>query len=880
MISLLVAPLLCAASLAPPLHVPHDDVHDLAIAPLAGGGQEIVMVSNEFSKVMRSLDGGLSWEPISGDGLDRTRASRIEFWPHPTEPRFLIGTDLGVWSYFPLTGEVRRVSDGLTGANGFITEISAPRNGAEAVVLSTKKGDVFGWNETTQRWSRILHTGNEDGACQVAVVPFYDPLAGPGPAQTILAGVAGQLYVSEDAGATWSLHPQFSVAATASTDWSITALAFDVDYATSGVVLVGRGRDNVALPSGDEGEIWQSADFGGTFALAQTFGSIVRNIEATPAGPGGQRHFFAGVYAYPDRADPANGIGVQRSDDLGLTWDDFGNEQDFFGEPVDTTVVEAFRVFQGFAASTDFANDGVIYYGRAENMYVSRDAGVHWRRVRTRPNNQIRGMQLTTDANGDILAFGGAKGSSMLKGNVTTGALEVLDKTKLNFEEPLSVSPNFASDGAVLAVGQQGVAYWFDPSKPANNLFGQTGWLFAKRNTLGFIQNSAISPHFHANPAEPNTDRTALWSRRLEGASFSPKTWRTLDGGLTIEEINTIIGGGTAPFFRQLIVAPTYDDSTPSGRTDIYAAPNNQALFRLEDTEWELIHQFPSRIQSIALDPTFDRPGNPRLFVALDGGPFLATLTDHDTGPVEVLYVTTGMESQITSIEVHPDFTNTSLVYVSTWGDGVLKADLSQPIPSWEPVGTGYPSLWTNFVRLSPDFLNDNTLVAGGQDGFFVGQDAPGVAWTPLGSSSTIDNTDPSFMYYQPNEPANLQPDRPWPWMPVDIQTASQFGLTLRGPAAHLATTDGAYVEWEGYGRSFTMRTFEGNKMGTVTVTAFDLATGASLASTTVDLNTGGALADADVNVTLATRTAVRLRIEAQIDPGENFVFDAVGLEQ
>jgi hypothetical protein len=51
-------------------HNPHDDCHDLAVAPLPGGGQEWVVVWSDRYKVQRSTDNGFTWTPISGLGLD------------------------------------------------------------------------------------------------------------------------------------------------------------------------------------------------------------------------------------------------------------------------------------------------------------------------------------------------------------------------------------------------------------------------------------------------------------------------------------------------------------------------------------------------------------------------------------------------------------------------------------------------------------------------------------------------------------------------------------------------------------------------------------------------------------------------------------------
>ncbi|MBC8330188.1 MAG: hypothetical protein H8E31_15745, partial [Planctomycetes bacterium] len=108
-------------------HLPHDDVHAIAVAPLAGGGTEIVLATNKHSKFLRSVDDGLSWQTISGDGLDYQQGNSIAYWDHPTDPRYFLGTNGGVWVY-RTGGAAVPINAGLLAGGRAGTGISTPRH--------------------------------------------------------------------------------------------------------------------------------------------------------------------------------------------------------------------------------------------------------------------------------------------------------------------------------------------------------------------------------------------------------------------------------------------------------------------------------------------------------------------------------------------------------------------------------------------------------------------------------------------------------------------------------------------------------------------------------------------------------------------------------
>lgn len=506
-------------------------------------------------------------------------------------------------------------------------------------------------------------------------------------------------------------------------------------------------------------------------------------------------------------------------------------------------------------------------------MFRSDDSGVHWRAVRTRQTDFLRALGVGRTPGGEILAFGASYGSGLLRVNVTTGVGEHITDNLLSYQRDVAISPSFESDGMVLIGGAAGNAMWFDPAVPTNNQFGASGWF---QGSVGGTREVAISPHFHAQAGVPGADMS-LVSAAQDYFTLAARIYLTLDGGLTVQEVNRDTNGARMPPLQCFGFARTWDDQSPGGRTDLYAGSQKAGLYRLEDTRWRLLHTFDDHVAAIQADPDFARPGNPRLFLAFHDQPELLEVIDNPAGLVMIPHDYPGFEGALVSIALHPDFGNQPIVYGAVWGEGVFKLDLSQPAPAWVAVGGAYPDLWTTEVVLSPDFQQDGILVASTERGIVSGVDQPGVPWTLIGSDLYSDDIDLGWTYYEPNHPSNPRPDRPYPWAAVEAKSVlNVYGLRIFGQVTRLASSDGAWLDWEGYGRRFEFLSFASPQSGTITFEAFDYWTGALLASTTQDLRMSGGLFPATIPLDLPQNQAVRLRVTGQLDPGEIFPFDGM----
>lgn len=860
-------PLLPAlAVLLPLLHLPHDDVHAVAVGPGPNGGLEIVLASNSHVKFLRSTDLGLSWSTIAGDGLGFTQGTAALYWNHPTDPRFFLGTRSGVWTVRPGAQAVA-ARDGLPADDRTVAALAAPANGSGPVLLVTTGGRVLAWDEAAASWQLLLTTGDADLHAQIAVCPDYDPNAPPGPQRMILAGIAGRLWMSKDGGRNWVIHPRFAAPAAGPDDWWITGLAFASDFAASGGIVLGRGRDDPAAATGTAGELWRSGDFGGAFVRVQGTDSAVRALAAAGPGPAGRHWFFAACEAIPEPGAAPMPPGVLRSADGGVHWDDAGNHQDFFLENERETAValERARDF-GFAVSPAFAADGRLFLGRQSGLYAGEDQGAVWHQVAFRSAAHVRDLDLGTDAAGDLVAFAGAYGSGLVRTRVDSGTTTLLDGP-LFYNRSVAVSAHFARDGAVGLAGEGGVAFWLDPA--GGNAFGRTGWLWpvTPRNPRAL----AFHPTFDLGPPPLDGEAILAWS------TWAPdRIFLSGDGGRHVFEVSRQLDGSPMPPVLRMEIAPTCGSASPADWRDVYAIAG-PALFRLTPKGWLPLGAPGGTLINLALDPGFRRPEAPRLFVAEQTAPRVWQVLDREDGPVWTALPRAGLEGEIRDLAVPPDFDRRPVLYASTWGTGVVRIDLAAPRPAWEPVGGPFPEEWCEPIRLPRTFALDRRIVVGTQSGLVVGEDRPGAPWRRLPAPYTVEDSYSGLRWYDPNHPANPQPDRVWPWQRErrrDLPGLS--GLDLVGLDLSWCEHDGARLEWRLRARRVELRTLGGPGLGSVTVELFDPGSGQVLAAVGEDLGRGSVLEPRRVGVELAGSAEVGFRAVFRLDPGERAVVDGL----
>ncbi len=853
------------------------------MVPLPSGEEAlcVILSSGDDARTVVSRDEGDTWGILSGAGLERAQARDLVFHPGlgPSgRGMLLIATDRGVWSWDPTTGDVSSYSVGLPLQDLEIDALAAPRNALGPALLVTEGGKVFRRFPGDGAWMGVLDMGTASpyGLSAVAVNPRFDPLGPSGRQQALAAAAGGLLFLSQDGGASWNLHPQFSTPIGGSGDWLVSSVAFADDYTNNGHLVLGRLRRPAAQ---DEGELWLSQDGGTLFTLSRTMLSGVLRVASTPPGPSGLPLFLALGRAYPGAPGPGGQTyeGILRSSDGGTTWSDSGNAQDFVIERQDFSGLFQERYRRGLALATDYARSGRLFHCRQEGLFRSQDEGLHWRELSLRPERDLRGIASTRDAQGRILVAGGAYGSCLLLNRPADQRQRTPEAgASMAAVRDLDVSPRYAQDGGILLAGGSDLLCWFDPEVPPLNPYGRSGWIHLPlveggtgTRLSGWVQKVAFSPHWDTSGGAGG-DLDFFWILNGEAGLF-----RSTDGGYGAERLDQLSGGGPAPPMHHLAPSAAYDSAAASG---LYAS-SDATLYRLDGGVWVPVWQFSSTIRSLVCVPDYRRPGKALIEVALAMAPYFVEVDDDPSG-AHIRPVRDGLpELSPTSIAVAPDFANEALVFLASWGSGVWRIDLNSTTPVWSLLGQDFPSAWCKSLAVSPDFPRDRQVYAGTQRGAYLGLDLPGSGWTTLTRRSVRDDSDASsFQPFAPNDPANPDPSRPWRWAKL---WAGRFptGYPGFGDGAARALYDGSRMEFRAKTSAFGIWTSAGPGNGSLRLTATDERTGALLAQRTLDL---APLASSPtpwrVDFPLPRRAHALLTLEALLDPGETLLLDAIDL--
>lgn len=861
-------------------HAPHDSVYSIAAAKLPSGVTVTVTVGTE-SAVLFSLDDGLSWQMLSGDGLELETPWEVTY--HAGLPAsggsglFVIGTERGTWTWDPVADVVSEMSTGLGASDRFILDLDAPMPGSDGPVMAiTEKGGVYLLWPGSMTWQLVHNTGLVFAhRCGVGVAPHYDSTSVLPRTRDLYVGANGRLWGSRDGGATWQIHPDFPNTAMQITDWCISVLALSEDYQNDGIVMVGRVRQDPLLGA-DRGDIHRSGNGGTSFNLVRQMGSGVMSLVCTPIGPTGVRTWMAAARSYPNIGH-FMGTGILLSTDTGFTWDDRGNDQDFLMEdnPGRLSGYIPLNYEQQLTVMPDYLTRGEVMYGRQEGLFVTHDSGRHWYQRQMRVEREFRDVHTALTHNGDTAVFGAGYGVGTMMHVPAFGYVDELrHEPQMVYTRRLDVSPNFQYDGNLVVVGNVAMWCWQSDRVPAANPDGkELWWQPANRDPVtmqkltGFPRVVAYSPHFDGRGL-PGSDQTYFWN----SWDFGP--YRSENNGKNATALHLTSTGGVAGEMSCFAIAPTYDAA--GSRTDAYAGDSKGRLFRLVNEKWKELCDFVPMVEDMVISPLWSRPAEPVIYAALAGPPYVSVIRD-DPGGLVVTPLNNGLpEVNVNGICAHPDFANHQVLYITTFGSGVWRIDLAAPVPTWTSVGTGFPRLWARDVDASPNFAIDQMLYVATQDGIWQCQDLPGATWSKLTTRGTRDDVDESYQYYQPNDPANPEFDHAWPWKKFNTWNLPN-GLNAIGETVRFTLYDQSFLTTFATCRTLDVMTFSGPRMGSVLVRAVHPDTEVLIKAVTVDL---GAIGTGDdtyrVPVDLGGYRRVKLYVSAQLDPGELFAFDGI----
>ena len=886
--SMSILPLLAlalAATTGDAVHAPHDSTYAIASAQLANG-TVVTAIVHADQQVLVTRDDGYSWQAIRGDGIQMAQATSISY--HPGLPAaggrgaFIIGTHAGAWMLEPHGHDAVNINGGLIAQDKSFLSVDSPSSGTDGPTVGvTEGGSVYLLDPAALNWFRVYNnTGSLNAATKVAIAPHATTTSSSFGDQDVILVANGQLHISHDLGASWVISSQFSTPAQGLYDWNITAVEFSNDYLNDQAVMIGRGRLRASGLS-DEGEIWASSDGAATFSLSTTLGTSVNSLLSTPADPNGNHYWFAAGLQYSNYG-AYFGTGILRSDDAGLNWNDNGSFQDFLLEdnPGRKSGAIDMNYFAQLQVAADFTQSGKVLYGRQEGLFASQDSGVHWVQKSTRFANRFRDVETSVDSNGHDIVFGAGYGTGTVMHNAATNETSIVPmRVQMVYQRRISASPNYNIDGRLLVAGNVYLNEWQSPDVTPSNPGLETLWYAPQvrnmatngANDAGYPRGVEYSPHFDPTSTAPNADQTFFWF------SAEGQMRRSSDNGATSERLfNTTLGTTTQPI-QCITVAPTYDAT--GTRTDVYGGTLNGKLYRLIDDQWLSLFNFGKQITKLLVAPDYSRPNNPTLFALMKSPPYVYKIID-GTASLDIKQLRHNLGLVVpTGIDLHPDFSNTPIIYITTKANGSFSLDLNASLPLWSRFGSNISTASVDDIALSKNFATDGVAyLATSTDIMKLNSNND---WQNLNGVFRLDDTDDSLTTYAPNNPNVIHPSHAWPWRSIS-RWLLPFDLQGTGDEVLLADYDGDYFTCPVRGNKASLMTARGPRQGKVLLELIEPGTGNVVASQTYDLNeTFANISESIVGLDIPDPKKVyTFKVTALLGIGEKVAIDGVEVER
>jgi hypothetical protein len=873
-------------------HTPHAEASGVAVAVRQDGRTEVVLASRAETRVLHSFDAGQSWQLVTGDGLERSSPTRVVYYPEGGS-RFLIATREGIWCYWNELGQVQKMSAGIPQADQFLIDLIAPDPGSDGPALAlSNTGKVFAFRPQSNQWQQVLDTGHFGAIGALAMTPDFDFYANQSAQRTIYVGHGRRLYRSVDAGVNWT--SRADLVADPGGNFQFSAIELARDYARSGVLLVGLGRNSQTY-TGTQGRLLRSADFGQQYqtivleGLDPSSAEITRILAAPPAPDGIQRfflslHYFAEIEHFP--ADP----GILISADQGLTWSDFGNRQDFIEDGsgnVGTGVGRTNLWMTDLAFGPEFSLNGQLWLARGEGVYRSNDVGLHWTRRQIRPTIQVRGISAGLTASGQTLVAASTYGSSIVHYNPATAQIQLDVDSGILYAEPSSSSPNFALDGSFVVGGRNDVSIGLQtpPGVGQQRWFSVNLWRQALDGSTGYVREIALSPQFSPLPS-PGTDRSFIWAANLPQTPIGDSRI-TFDGLRHVYPLHELANpwGDPAPRMFDLEFASSYVEGNLPAVLDVFGCSKPlEAIYYLAnfgtasaaDLKWMNLAFVPGGpVSSLALDPDFARPNLARVWALIDGNS-IVRLQDqtNDWSVVQELRLPPLTDLEVTDFKLIAGPPDQPTIYALSYGEGVFKLDMSQQPWQWLPVGMNYPTIAASSMALDPNFAQTGRIFVGTHEGIIQGVDQPGVAWQLIAQPALHDESNQGFDFFSPLDPLNPDATRPWGWN--RLPKLSLPSVQIIGKFIAYSQTDGAYARFDLEAKRFDILTLQGPNMADCRIEVFDYRTGVMIKSVQQGL-LNPQLQNRRINLSLAQKRRLEVRVYAEIDqPGETLYFDGV----
>lgn len=372
---------------------------------------------------------------------------------------------------------------------GDARSIAADPHDKNHLYLGTANGWIYESHNEGAEWKRLARVGKRDDLVLDSIV--VDPLntnhvmVGA----WVLGGQVGDLFTSDDAGATWKTIPELK-------GQSVLALA-------------NAASDPKMFVAGTLKGVYQSNDSGAHWTLISPPGSTeIHEVESVAIDPKNPKIIFAGTWHLP-----------WKTTDGGVTWSNITSKN---GVIDDSDV---------FSIIIDPVNPGVMYASACSGIYKSEDLGSVFHKIQGIPSTARRTRVLMQDPQHQNIVFAGT----------TEGLYRTVDsgKTWVRMSGPelivndVYINPTdtnrvlLATDrGGVLVSNDGGASF-----KPAN-----AG--FSSRQITSYVEDQR----------QPNTIYVGLVNDKAWGGVFVSSnggmTWTQKNAGLEAHDVFSL---GQAP---------------------------------------------------------------------------------------------------------------------------------------------------------------------------------------------------------------------------------------------------------------------------------------------------------------------------------------------
>jgi photosystem II stability/assembly factor-like uncharacterized protein len=239
-----------------------------------------------------------------------------------------------------------------------------PRN-KDHLYLGTANGWIYESNNAGAEWKRLARVGKRDDLVLDSIV--VDPLK-PGRILVgawVLGGQIGDLFISDDAGASWKAAPELK---------GLSVLA-----------LTNSASDPKMYVAGTLKGVYRSEDSGEHWTLISPPGSTeIHEVESVAVDPRNSKVIFAGTWHLP-----------WKTTDGGVTWTNINSKN---GVIDDSDV---------FSIIIDPVNPGAMYVSACSGIYKSEDAGSMFHKIQGIPSTARRTRVLMQDPKNQNIVFAG-----------------------------------------------------------------------------------------------------------------------------------------------------------------------------------------------------------------------------------------------------------------------------------------------------------------------------------------------------------------------------------------------------------------------------------------------------------------------------------------